>query len=387
MRGPGSGGPPGGNLTCTTPLEANETNCMPQKAEGLRAGCKSQLYRECFQAGLQISSRGPNPCDNPTVANASTCNVEKAMTIGRTCARQLHADCDDIDLGFDPPEGDCSNVTASRETCSDRRAFSQAVRGKPWCWWRFRDVCRKFLADHPDRPSIPEGCTLWFDGCNMCKVKPDRTSKSCTKKYCYDRRKRPFCVQYASGKSCKNSRASRRPICKKVGQAPPLSPSPVTCNDLIASDMDTPDDTEVCRQAVYKCSDSDILQDCRYKKDQEETANCRLAAFIRQKRAHSKCCLDGKLSAIACKSFGGPNTLPDDCKKNCVADGKFKNDVKECVRCRGKGDLRVTDNKSDGKTKKTPFDPARVRDTIKEIGSKLNKVCDLHACGSSALRV
>jgi len=69
--------------------------------------------------------------------------------------------------------------------------------------------------------------------------------------------------------------------------------------------------------------------------------------------------------------YGGPDKLPGDCQSNCVADGKIKKDSKECVRCRGKGTLRL--GKSDGKADKQPFDPSRVKDTVKQIAEKLNE--------------
>merc|ERR1712226_941566 len=51
---------------------------------------------------------------------------------------------------------------------------------------------------------------------------------------------------------------------------------------------------------------------------------------------------------------------------------------RDCVRCRGKDSLRAPGGKTEpgkpgDKTAKRPFDPARVRDTIKQIGDKLDK--------------
>merc|ERR1712226_1611274 len=51
---------------------------------------------------------------------------------------------------------------------------------------------------------------------------------------------------------------------------------------------------------------------------------------------------------------------------------------RDCVRCRGKDSLRAPGGKTEpgkpgDKTDKRPFDPARVRDTIKQIGDKLDE--------------
>jgi len=134
---------------------------------------------------------------------------------------------------------------------------------------------------------------------------------------------------------------------------------------------------EVCRKAFFLCPDkkSGVLEDCRTEKAQEEKAACqRLKETDERKRG--ACCVQGKLSGDVCKRFGGPDKLPTDCKTRCYDNGKFKRDVKECVRCRGKGGLGANDGnggKPADKAAKQPFDPARVPDTIKEIASKLNE--------------
>jgi len=121
----------------------------------------------------------------------------------------------------------------------------------------------------------------------------------------------------------------------------------------------------VCRVCQDK---ADILQDCRTKKANKEKAACQ-SLTDKDKSKKRKCCVQGKLSGDVCKMFGGPKNLPADCKARCYDNGKFKQDVKDCVRCRSLG----TESKPADKVAKLPFDPVRVSDTIKEIASKLNE--------------
>ena len=237
---------------------------------------------------------------------------------------------------------------------------------------------------HPSKPSIPKGCSKWFDGCNRCSVTKTGTKEGCTKMFCF-RPRRPYCREFADGRKCWQMRSMRsnKPFCRSKDGAVTKPPSkPTTCVE-IASDTDM-SEQEVCRKAFFLCADkkkSGVLEGCRTKKAQEEKAACeRLKETDERKRG--VCCVQGKLSGDVCKRFGGPDKLPTDCKTRCYDNGKFKRDVKVCVRCRGKGSLGANDGnggKPADKAAKRPFDPARVRDTIKEIASKLNEVCSMHA--------
>jgi len=67
-------------------------------------------------------------------------------------------------------------------------------RGK---WGRCKPGCKAISA------RIPELCSMWFDGCNLCQVK-NRKKRICTRKHC-DRYKRAKCVSYRKG-SCKTTK-------------------------------------------------------------------------------------------------------------------------------------------------------------------------------------
>ena len=298
------------------------------------------------------------------------------------CARHLVQDCIRQKLQ------NCDDAKASAEACT-KNSIAQFLSRKPGCFLRLKDACKKEQKNNPKKPEtkIPKGCTSWFDGCNLCKVTTAGAKGACTRKFCR-KPDAPFCQKFDDGRVCARSRASKKSVCKKPGSSPPAKPvvKRPTCED-VTTDLDL-SDKEVCKKVFYLCEDKPVLTaDCKVKKEQEEKEECgKLKDNAKEKKKKAKCCVDGKLSDDACKGFRGPNKLPEDCKTRCFDNGKFKN-VKDCVPCRGKGNLRPTkDDKKDDKDKddkdkpdekaaKIPFDPARVKESIKQIASALNKVC------------
>lgn len=48
----------------------------------------------------------------------------------------------------------------------------------------------------------PEGCVVWFDGCNNCQVGAPGAPMACTMKYCpSESMQEPYCAEYADGRS------------------------------------------------------------------------------------------------------------------------------------------------------------------------------------------
>merc|ERR1712176_750965 len=132
---------------------------------------------------------------------------------------------------------------------------------------------------------------------------------------------KPYCLESQDGTKCEKNRASGKTECGKPGQPTKKKPD---CAD-VATDLDMSDQA-VCKKALFLCGD---------------------------------------LPAVV-----------SSCKTKCFENGKFKAKDKACVRCRGKDSLRAPGGepgKPGDKPEKRPFDPARVKDTIKQIADKLDE--------------
>jgi len=392
--------------TCEDPLKASRDTCNIEKAKALSKACSIQLAKDCQTAGMEFpeiittkdgritkkrgsttmkgvtndrrttasrpirvtTSNSKSKCENPVDPSRDTCKLEKTKVLSESCGRQLAKDCHAAGMGFDSKVKDCDAVKPSDQTCTTNGLRDVLVR-KPHCVIKLKEMCKKYKDSDESVPLIPAGCARWFNGCNYCAVQ-DGKATSCTKKFCLTR-DRAFCVAFVDKSKCTVSRATQKVVCKKPGETAQKPPVKVPTCDDITSDLGL-SDKDTCRKALYLCAGKpDIIRECEAQKEHDEKEKCKVTP---QDSRKAKCCVEGKLSGDACKAFGDRDTLPEDCKTRCFDDnGKFKKDVKECVRCRGKDSLRASGSKPDDKADKRPFDPARVKETIKEIASGLNE--------------
>lgn len=77
----------------------------------------------------------------------------------------------------------CSVKNEETEKCTEQFCDEYA---KPFCLKKPDEI-------KVEKPKAPLGCTLWFDGCNTCKVKPNGRMGGCTKKSC-DNDEEPECL-------------------------------------------------------------------------------------------------------------------------------------------------------------------------------------------------
>jgi len=303
-------------------------------------------------------------CKQPVKASRDTCTAKKAQILGEACGRQLAKDCHAAGMGFVSKTKECDAVQASKQVCTST-GLRAVFASKPQCILKLKEMCKK---QPKDTAPIPAGCVKWFDGCNYCSVQSNKAT-GCTKKFCH-KPSRPFCAEFQDKRACRVSKVTRKVVCKKPGAAVTKAPAKRRTCDDITSDLALSDE-ETCRQALQQCAGKpEILRECKTKMEDKEKARCKTERLDSRK---AKCCVEGKLGGAACKTYGNRTTLPQDCKTRCFSNGKFKQDAKECVRCRGKDGLRATAGKTGDKADKRPFDPARVKQTIKEIASGLDK--------------
>jgi hypothetical protein len=125
---------------------------------------------------------------------------------------------------------------------------------------------------------------------------------------------------------------------------------------------------------------TEFVQNCEVQREKDSKDKCKTDKSKTDKRKKAYCCVQGFLEKKGCEAYGSADGLPSDCKTRCVKEGKLKVSDKTCVRCRGKDDLRPDgvnkddeDDKDDKDKKSKPFDPARVKDTIKKVASGLNE--------------
>jgi len=296
-------------------------------------------------------------CVQPKKASKDQCKGLKDNTKD-ACGLKLVKDC--IDGGL---QG--CDANPDKSVCTPAE-FKKFVVSKPSCALVTKDFCKQVAQNQPKQAAkIPTDCTSWFDGCNKC----DGTGKACTKMFC-SKKGPAFCMEFKDGRKCIISRSTRtpKPVCKKAGEKPKPITKP-TCDDIKADlNLRTKD---ACKKAVYLCKNDPVyLQACKTSNDQEDKKLCGAAT---SKSRKSKCCIQSKLSGVVCKDYGASNKLPDDCDTKCFkTDGVFKV-TRDCVSCRGKDDLRAKGGKGGDDSAKRPFDPARVKETVKDIASKLDQ--------------
>ena len=62
------------------------------------------------------------------------------------------------------------------------------------CFRQDKAVCKAFKTEEP---TVPEGCTVWYDGCNNCRVLSSG-HLGCTKMFC-EEKKQAYCKYWKDG--------------------------------------------------------------------------------------------------------------------------------------------------------------------------------------------
>merc|ERR1719409_504425 len=311
-----------------------------------------------------VRKPGVKKCEKPTAVNEANCRKENIAKVqDKLCSLQLIKDC------IRGNKQDCKALTSapSADKCT-LEAIKSSLKGKPECLIPLRTACKSFLERNskPKPVEIPKDCTSWFDGCNVCTANKGKKT-GCSKKFC-NRDEKAFCKAFESGKKCLKQRATGESECDKQG---PAKKKP-TCEDVTSNLKISA--KEMCLKASTLCQGkTEFDQNCEAQREKDSKDKCKGAA---DKRKKATCCVQGFLEKTGCEAYGSSDRLPSDCKTRCVKDGKLKVSDKTCVRCRGKDDLRpegVNKDDKDDKEKSKPFDPARVKDTIKKVASGLNE--------------
>merc|ERR1719201_1968095 len=300
-------------------------------------------------------------CEKPTAVNEANCKKENIAKVqDKLCSMKLIKDC------IRENKQDCKALTSapSADKCT-LEAIKSSLKGKPECLIPLRTACKSFLQKNPKSKSveIPKDCTSWFDGCNVCAANKGKKA-GCSKKIC-NRDEKAFCKAFESGKKCLKQRATGESECDKQG---PAKKKP-TCEDVTSNLKLSA--KEMCLKASTLCQGkTEFDQNCQVQREKESKDKCKGAT---DKRKKAYCCVQGFLEKNGCEAYGSSDVLPSDCKTRCVKDGKLKVSDKTCVRCRGKDDLRPDGVNKDDKEKSKPFDPARVKETIKNVASGLSE--------------
>merc|ERR1711939_768124 len=301
-------------------------------------------------------------CEKSTAVNEANCRKENIAKVQDTlCRLKLIKDC------IRESKQDCKALTSapSADKCT-LEAIKSSLKGKPECLIPLRTACKSFLQKNSkSKPvEIPKDCTSWFDGCNVCTANKGKKT-GCSKKIC-NRDEKAFCKAFESGKKCLKQRATGKSECDdKQG---PEKKNP-TCEDVTSNLKLSA--KEMCLKASTLCQGKpEFDQNCEVQREKDSKDKCKGAT---DKRKKAYCCVQGFLEGTGCEAYGSSDRLPSDCKTRCVKDGKLKVSDKTCVRCRGKDDLRPDGVNKDDKEKSKPFDPARIKETIKNLASVLNE--------------